>query len=144
MSIFNSNKKRHLELLDERSKGDHSNEDELLRYSVMLENQLDWEMRDQYVSLMENFVKGNIAMYEFLDELQTINYSLMDASVFLQKHKILLSVDKRASKFADLVEYVTSELQVDPSYTAEEFQTMIQEILIRMKDYLNEVCLTEE
>lgn len=144
MSIFHYNKKRHLELLEERSRGDTSNEDELLRYSVMLDNQLDWEMRDQYVSFMENFVNGNIGMYEFLDELQRINYSLMDASVFLQKHKILLSVDKRASKFADLLEYVTSELLVDPSYPEEEFQNLIQEFLIPMKDYLNEVCLTEE
>ena len=140
------NKKRHLELLDERSRGDTSNKDELLRYSVMLSDQLDWEIRDQYVSLMENFVNGTIGMYEFLHELQRINYSVMDASLLLQKHKILLSVDKRASKFADLLEYVTSELQVDPSssYTAEEFQNMIQEFLIPMKTYLNEVCWNEE
>ena len=56
------NKKRYLELLDQRSIGDNSNNDELSRYSCMLTNQLDWEIRDQYLSLMEKFLNGNISM----------------------------------------------------------------------------------
>ena len=35
------NKKRYLELLDQRRIGDNSNNDELSRYSCMLTNQLD-------------------------------------------------------------------------------------------------------
>ena len=52
------NKKRYLQLLDQRSIGDNSNNDELLRYSCMLTNQLYWEIRDQYLSLMERYLNG--------------------------------------------------------------------------------------
>ena len=91
------NKKRYLQLLDQRSIGDNSNNDELSRYSCMLTNQLDWEIRDQYLSLMEKFLNGNISMPEFFAELQIKNYSIIDAVVFLEKHRILLSPDKRSS-----------------------------------------------
>ena len=48
------NKKRYLQLLDQRSIGDNSNNDELLRYSCMLTSQLDWEIREQYLSKISN------------------------------------------------------------------------------------------
>jgi hypothetical protein len=60
------NKKRYLQLLDQRSIGDNSNDDELSRYSCMLTNQLDWEIRDQYLELIEGFLNGNISMPGFL------------------------------------------------------------------------------
>ena len=81
------NKKRYLELLDQRSIGDNSNNDELLRYSCMLTNQLDWEIRDQYLSLMEKFLNGNICMSEFLAELDIKKYAIIDAVIFLEKHR---------------------------------------------------------
>ena len=40
------NKKRYLQLLDQRSIGDNSNNDKLLRYFCMIINQFDWEIRD--------------------------------------------------------------------------------------------------
>ena len=132
------NKKRYLELLDQRSIGDNSNNDELSRYSCMLTNQLDWEIRDQYLSLMEKFLNGNICMSEFLAELDTKKYAIIDAVIFLEKHRILLSFDKKASKFGELVEDVIDELQGDPSYTTDEFKNFIQENFIKIKKYLNE------
>ena len=90
------NKKRYLQLLEQRSIGDNSNNDELSRYSCMLTNQLDWENRDQYLSLMEKFLNGNIFMPEFFAELRIKTYAIVDAVVFLEKHRILLSFDKKA------------------------------------------------
>ena len=90
------NKKRYLQLLDQRSIGDNSNNDELSGYSCMLTNQLDWEIRDQYLSLMEKFLNGNISMPEFFAELRIKTYAIVDAVVFLEKHRILLSFDKKA------------------------------------------------
>lgn len=124
------NKKRYLELLDQRSIGDNSNNDELLRYSCMLTNQLDWETRDQYLSLMEKFLNGNISMPEFFAELHTKNYAIIDAVVFLEKHRILLSLDKKASKFGELLEDVMDELEGDLSYTGDEFKNFIEENFI--------------
>lgn len=45
-----------------RPKEHNSNDDELQRYSCMLTNQLDWEISDQYLSLMENSLNGNMSM----------------------------------------------------------------------------------
>ena len=116
------NKKRYLQLLDQRSIGDNSNNDELSRYSCMLTNQLDWEIRDQYLSLMKKFLNGNISMSEFFAELRIKTYATIDAVVFLEKHRILLSFDKKASKFGELLEDVTDELEGDLSYTGDEFK----------------------
>ena len=89
------NKKRYLQLLDQRNIGDNSNNDELSRYSCMLTNQLDWEMHDQYLELIEEFLKENISMPEFFAELQIKNYAIIDAVVFLENHRSSESYWKR-------------------------------------------------
>jgi len=134
----NYNKKRYLELLDQRSIDDNSNNDELLRYSAMLEDQLDWEIRDQYLSLMEKFLNGNICMSKFFAELTIKYYAIIDAVTFLEKHRILLSLDKKALKFGELLQDVTDEYIWDLSYTGDEFKNFIQENFIKIKKYLNE------
>jgi len=133
------NKKRYLQLLEQRSIGDNSNSDELLRYGCMLTDQLDWEIRDQYLSLMEKVLNGKMSMHGFFAELTIKNYAIIDAVDFLEKHRILLSVDKKASKFAEFLEDILDELQLDEiSYTEDEFKNLIQEKVIKIKKYLNE------
>ena len=132
------NKKRYLDLLDQRNIGDNSNYDELSRYSCMLTNQLDWEIRDQYLSLMENYLNGNISIFKFFAELRIKTYAIIDAVTFLKRHQILLSVDKKASKFEELVEDVIDELEGEISYTDDKFKFFIQEKFIKIKKYLNE------
>lgn len=132
------NKNRYLELLEQSSIGDNSNEDELLRYSCMLTNQLDWETRDQYLLLMEKYLNENISMPEFFAELRIKTYAIIDAVVFLEKHRILLSVDKKAAKFGELLEDLTDELEGDLSFTGDEFKNFIQENFIKIKKYLKE------
>ena len=91
----------------------------------MLTNQLDWEIRDQYLSSMENFLNGNMFMPEFFAELRIKNYAIIDAVTFLERHQIVLSVDKKASKFGELLEDVMDELEGDISYTGDEFKNFI-------------------
>lgn len=74
--MINYNKKRYLQLLDQRSIGDNSNNDELSRYSCMLTNQLDWEIRDQYLDLIEGFLNGNISMPGFFAEFKNVFYHI--------------------------------------------------------------------
>ena len=134
----NYNKKHHLQLLKQRSIGDNSNNDELLRYSCILQNQLEWEIRDQYLELMEEFLKDNISMPEFFAELRIKNYSIIDSVTFLQSHRILLSPDKKSSKFGELLEAVTDHLEGDLYFNEDEFKNLIQENCIKIKKYLNE------
>lgn len=132
------NKKRYLQLLDQRSIGNNSNNDELSRYSCMLTNQLDWEIRDQYLDLIEGFLNGNISMPGFFAELQIKTYSIIDAVVFLEKHRILLSPDKKSSKFGELLEALTDHLNDDLDFIGDELENLIQENCIEIKKYLNE------
>jgi len=85
----NYNKKHHLQLLKPRSMGENSNGDELLNYSCILQNHLEWKIHDQYLELIEEFLKENISMPEFFNELQIKNCSIINAVVFLQKHRSL-------------------------------------------------------
>jgi hypothetical protein len=132
------NKKRYLQLWDQSSIGDNSNENELSKYSIMLTNQLDWEIKDQYLSLMKNFVNGNISICEFFAELCIKNYTIINAVTFLEKHRIFLSFDKKASKFGELLEDVLAELEGEYSYTDDKFKNFIPQKFIQIKQYLNE------
>ena len=136
--IMNYDKKRHLQLLKERSMGNNSSQNELLDYSCILENQLQWEIRDQYLELMLEFLKENISMAEFFAELRIKNYSIIDAVPFLESHRILLSPNKKSLKFAELLEDVIDYLEDDIDFTEDEFKNVIQENYIRIKKYLNE------
>jgi hypothetical protein len=104
----------------------------------MLTYQLDWEICDQCLSLMENFLNGNICMSELFAELRIKNCAIIDGVVFLEKHRILLSFDKKAPKFGELLEDVLNELEGDLLYTGDEFKNFIQEDFIKIKEYLNE------
>jgi hypothetical protein len=132
------NKKRYLQLLDQRSIGDNSNNDELSRYSCMLTNQLDWEIRDQYLELIEEFLNGNISMPGFFVELRMKTNAIIDAVVFLENHRILLSPDKRSSKFEELLEGLTDHLDEDLDFIGDELKNLIQENCMKIKKYLNE------
>lgn len=132
------NKKRYLELLKKRSEGDNSNYGELLKYSYQLEQQVEWELREQYLELMEDFLKDKISMPEFLAELRTKNYSIIDVVSFLESHRILLSLDKKAPKFSKLMELIVEELEGDLTYNGEEFTNFIQENFIKIKKYLKD------
>jgi hypothetical protein len=129
----NYNKKRYLQLLNQRSMGDDSGQDELLRYSCALENQVEWEIRDQYLEFMEELLKENISVPEFLAELRIKNYSIIDSVTFLESHKILLSPDKKSSKLRELLEPVTDNLEGEIAFTEDEFKNLIQETFIKIK-----------
>lgn len=78
-------------------------------------------------------------MPEFFAELQIKNYSIIDAITFLESHKILLSPDKKSSKFGELLEGVTDHLEDDLDFIGDELKNLIQENCIKIKKYLNEV-----
>lgn len=134
----NYNKKHHLQLLTQKSMDGNSSEDQLLRYSCILENQLEWEMCYQYLELMEEFLKENISMPEFFAELRIKNYSIIDSVTFLESHRILSSPDKKSSKFGELLEAINDHLEGDLYFTGNEFKNLIQENYIKIKKYLNE------
>ena len=82
---------------------------------------------------MEKFLNQSISMPEFFAQLRIKNYPIIDSVAFLEKHRILLSVDKKSLKFAELLEDITDELEGDLSYTGDEFENG-QVLVVKMKD----------
>ena len=58
----NLNKKRRYELLNQQ--GDEC-KSKLLTYSIMLIDQLNWEIRDQYLELLENYMEEKSDILNF-------------------------------------------------------------------------------
>ena len=86
------NKKRHLELLKKREEKSiiSTESNELLNYSAVLDRQLDWETRDQYLQLLKEFIEGKIDSGEFLiafEERGRLNGEVFD---ILESNLILL------------------------------------------------------
>ena len=77
-------------------------------------------------------------MPKFFAELQIKNYSIIDAITFLESHKILLSPDKKSSKFGELLEGLTDHLEDDLDFIGDELKNLIQENCIKIKKYFNE------
>lgn len=89
----NYNKKRHYELLKKKSMGINLQEysSELGQYSCMLEAHLDWQGRESYLKLLENFQKGKIQDVKFCFAFEERGLLISDISDILKSNLILLS-----------------------------------------------------
>lgn len=133
------NKQRHLQLLREYAEGNEENRPELLDYRVILQNQIEWEIRDQFLELLENLGTEKISMTKFFADLRVISYAIIDTSGFLESHKILLSPDKNSKKFGELVEELNDFLNDDDlDLRDDELSSSIEEIYIKMKKICEE------
>ena len=119
--------------------GKDVDENQLSHYDRILESQIEWEMRDQYMELMKGVLNDNISGSEFFAELRTKNYSIIDTFEFLVSHQILLSPHKKASKFGEFLEPINDLLEGEKLYlTGDEFKNFLEENFIKIKKYLNE------
>lgn len=53
------------------------------------------------------------------------NYTIINGVTFLENYRLLLSFDKKARKFGELLENLLDELEEDISYTTDEFTDFI-------------------
>ena len=146
----NYNKKRHLELLKKRSMGMHSKENssELLEYSCMLNSHLDWEARENYLELLEDFRKGKIKDLEFCVALEKRGKLNSDVTDILESNLILLSPHEKSFGFSDLLEEICDlcGMQLENAEDAEfhdknseiEFKNSIEKIYFQIQKYLDE------
>jgi translation initiation factor RLI1 len=69
MSNINYNKQRYIKLLKlkylQKKVLTSTEETELNKYLYVLEETLDWETKDQYVDLLEQFLSGEINSFTF-------------------------------------------------------------------------------
>ena len=144
------NKKRHLELLKKREEKSISNTEskELLNYSAVLDRQLDWETRDQYLQLLEEFIERKIDIGEFLiafEERGRLNGEVLD---ILESNLILLEPHQKSLDFLDFIQQILEDCEIynpDPEpfrheYELDEteFRDSIEETYLQIQKLLKE------
>jgi len=144
------NKKRHLELLKKREEKSISRTEskELFNYSAVLDRQLDWETRDQYLQLLEEFIEGKIDIGEFLigfEERGRLNGEVLD---ILESNLILLEPHKKSLDFLDFIQQILQDCEIynpDPKpfrheYELDEteFRDSIEETYLQIQKLLKE------
>ena len=74
-------------------------------------------------------------MPEFFAELRIKNDAIIDAVTFLERHQILLSFDKKASKFGELLEDIIDELEGDIyNILGMNLKILFKKILLKSKN----------
>ncbi len=144
------NKKRHLELLKKREEKSISSTEskELFNYSAVLDRQLDWETRDQYLQLLEEFIEGKIYIGEFLiafEERGRLNGEVLD---ILESNLILLEPHEKSLDFLDFIQQILQDCDIynpDPEpfrheYELDEteFRSSIEETYLQIQKLLKE------
>lgn len=77
------------------------------------------------MDLLEDFLKDKIPMAEFFAELRIKNYAIIKIVPLLESHRIILSVDQKASKFSELIKPINDGLEGYLSYTRDEYRNFI-------------------
>lgn len=147
MENTNYNKKRHYELLNKKSMGINLDEysSELRKYSCMLEADLDWQGREGYLKLLENFQKGKIQDVEFCFAFVERGLLITNILKSLKSNLILLSPHEKSNHFSN---FVSITIDICESYieNAEdndddskiEFKNLIEEIYLQIQEILKE------
>ena len=143
--LLNYDKKRHLELLNQQ--GDEF-KSKLRTYSIILIDHLNWEIRDQYLELLENYMEEKIDSFNFRIAFCERYESIEKVADLLKSNLVLLSPDKNSLNFGDLLAKVDDCCKAycdDPEPFRNkfeigdaEFAILMKEIYFQMKDFLNE------
>lgn len=107
MSKFSYNKNCYRELLKLKVSEDKilssAEESELRKYSGLLDATLDWEMKEEYIDLLEKLISEKINSSQFYFEFLEFYNSTLDIPDILEANFVLLSLPEKAEKFCDLI-----------------------------------------
>lgn len=145
--LLNYDKKRHFELLDQSS-GEFNSD--LLHYSSILSIHLHWEIRDQYIKLLENYRKGKIDNGYFSVKFSERYHSIDEVVDLLESNRVLLSPDKNKNSvdFESLIsdidiccelysadpEPIRSEFEIGDV----EFQASVEKLYLKIQKLLKQ------
>jgi hypothetical protein len=145
-NLWFKNRYYNLLLKDESSKLNDAEEQEFLSYSIILENQIYYNDRNLYISLIEEYLREKAAgtdgtglfIYEFFaffrNSLQ--NQWALEAEVLETGISRLdnFSIDSESATFSDLIENIFGECEFyDKDISDESFRSLIRETLLAMK-----------
>ncbi len=143
--LLNYDKKRHLELLNQQ--GDEF-KSKLRTYSIILIDHLNWEIRDQYLELLENYREEKIDSFNFRIRFCERYESIEKVADLLKSNRVLLSPDENSLDFGDLLSEIESCCKAysdDPEPFRNkfeigdvEFRIAIEKIYFKIQNFLKE------
>lgn len=142
LEILNYDKKLHRKLLDEQT---DKFSRELLTHSAILIRHLHWELRDEYIELLRNYVKNNLHILDFRIEFRARYESIEKVADFLELNRVLLSPNENSFEFTSLVSNVVSccdiysndpePFRYDYEIDDDEFRTLVEEIYFKIQKF---------
>jgi hypothetical protein len=143
--LLNYDKKRHLELLNQQ---DEEVESKLRTYSIILIDHLNWEIRDQYLKLLENYMEEKSDSSNFRIRFCERYESIEKVAELLKSNRVLLSPDKNSLNFGDLLSKIDNCCKAysdDPEPFRNEFEIgdvefriSIEKIYLKIQNFLKE------
>jgi len=107
MSNINCNKQLYIELLKlkylQKKVLTSIKEAELNKYLYVLEENLDWETKDQCVDLLEQFLSGEINSFTFYIKFKERNDLNTETFNSLKANFIILSPHEQLKEFSDFI-----------------------------------------
>ena len=145
--LLNYDKKLHIKLLNQQ--GDEFELNRKLQiYSLILINQLNWEVRDQYLELLENYIKEKITSLNFRTRFSERYESIAKVADLLKSNRVLLSPNKKSMNLGDLLLEIESCCKAycdDPEPLRNEFEIgevefriLMQKIFLKFQKILKE------
>ena len=146
---MNYKKKLHYKLLTQQGIDLNDEVNSRLRtYSIILIDHLNWEIRDQYLELLDKFIDKKIDSFNFRIAFCERYESIEKVADLLKSNRVLLSPDQNSLEFGDLLAKIDDCCKAycdDPEPFRNkfeigdaEFTILMEEIYFQMKDFLNE------
>ena len=153
--LLNYDKKTHLELLkdseDLKQQGKVLRDElqlKFLHYSAILVNHLNWEIRDQYLELLNKFIEKKIDILKFRIAFCERYESIEKVADLLKSNRVLLSPNENSLDFGDLLSKIYDCCQAysnDPEPFRNkfeigdvEFTTSIEKIYLKIQKFIKE------
>lgn len=87
-------------------------EEELWINLYILNGHLDWEVREHYLKLLEEFIDGKISMGKFCSEFCKRCQLIIDMGTMLESNLILLSPHEKSLDFSNFVNEIFTECEL--------------------------------
>ena len=125
---------------------DHSKYVQLFHYSVMVYTQLTWEMKDQFLKIVEQFLENKISSFELcrlFKEKLDLNDDLADTKILQMDN-----IHEKASRFTDFIDDILTSYEVcDESLESDilvdhiseiEFKKEVKDNFLKLQKFLEE------
>jgi hypothetical protein len=139
----------HLKLLDQKKIGLNAElESKVNSCSIILGNQLHWEIKSKYLNLLKKFVTKKMKAIDFMVAFQKRYDSIYDVVPFLESNRIVLSFHEKSEDFGQLLAEISSccwgysgedERQLSEYDIGDtEFTNIMEEIYFQFNELISE------